>query len=129
MPDPVEPSPSGGLSGALSQLAGSIVALVHTSFELLTVEFEEELERTKELLVLIVMATVFLSFAVVVFSVLIVVLFWHTYPVTAIVCVLLVYAAIGGGALFAVQRRRHVRPFGATISELEKDVQWFRRGR
>jgi uncharacterized membrane protein YqjE len=129
MPDPVEPRPSGGLSGALSQLATSIVAMVHTRFELLTVEFEEERERTKELLVLIVMATVFLSFALVVFSVLIVVLFWHTYPVTAIVCVLLVYAAIGGGALFAVRRRRHVRPFGATLSELEKDVQWFRRGR
>jgi uncharacterized membrane protein YqjE len=129
MPDPVEPRPSGGLSGALSQLAASIVALVHTRFELLTVEFEEERERTKELLVLIVMATVFLSFALVVFSAWIVALFWHTYPLTAIFCVMLVYLIIGAVALIAVRRRRHVRPFGATISELEKDVQWFRRGR
>jgi uncharacterized membrane protein YqjE len=125
MPDPVEPR-SGGLSGALSQLAASVVALMHTRFELLTVEFEEERERTKELLMLIVVATVFLSFALVVFSVLIVVLFWQTYPVTAIVCVLLVYAAIGGGALIAVRRRTHARPFGATLSELEKDAAWFR---
>lgn len=129
MPDPVEPRPSGGLSGALSQLAASIVALAHTRFELLTVEFEEELGRVKELVVLIVMATVFLSFAFIVFSALIVVLFWQTYPVAAIVCMLVVYAAIGGGALFAVRRRTQARPFGATLSELAKDVQWFRRGR
>lgn len=129
MPDPVEPRPSGGLSGALSQLATSVVAMVHTRFELLTVEFEEERERTKELLVLIVMATVFLSFALVVFSAWIVALFWHTYPLTAIFCVMLVYVIIGAVALIAVRRRTHTRPFGATLSELEKDVQWFRRGR
>ena len=126
MPDPIEPRPSGGLSGALSQLAASVVALLHTRFELLTVEFEEERERTKELLVLIVMATVFLSFAFIVFSALIVVLFWQTYPVTAIVCVMLVYAAIGFAALIALRRRTRARHFAATISELEKDVQWFR---
>lgn len=129
MPDPVEPRPSRGLSGALSQLATSIVALVHTRFELLTVEFEEELGRVKELVVLIVMATVFLSFAFIVFSALIVMLFWNTYPVAAIVGVLVVYAAIGGGALIALRRRTRARPFGATLSELAKDVQGFRRGR
>ena len=127
MPDPVEPRPSGGLSGALSQFAASVVALLRTRLELLTVEFEEERERTKELLVLIVLATVFLSFAVIVFASLIVVLFWQTYPVTAILCVMLVYAAIGIAALIASRRRRQARPFAATLSELEKDAEWFRR--
>jgi uncharacterized membrane protein YqjE len=129
MPDPLEPRPSGGLSGALSQLATSIVALVHTRFELLTVEFEEERERITELMVLIVVAAVFLSFALIVFSAWIIALFWHTYPLTAIFCVMLVYLIIGAVALIAVKRRTHTRPFDATLSELEKDVQWFRRGR
>ena len=126
MPDPVEPRSTGGLSGALSQFAASVIALLHTRFELATVEFEEERERTKELLVLVVVATVFLSFALVVFSALIVVLFWQTYPVTAITCVMLIYVLIGAAALIAMRRRRHVRPFGATLSELEKDAAWLR---
>jgi uncharacterized membrane protein YqjE len=126
MADPVEPRPSGGLSGALMQLAASIVAMLHTRLDLLTVEFEEERERTKEVLVLIVVAAVFLCFALIVFSALIVALFWHTYPMTAIVCVMLVYAGIGAAALIALRRRTQGRPFDATLSEFEKDVEWFR---
>ena len=126
MPDPAEPRPSGGLSGALSQLAASIVGLLRTRLELLTVEFEEERERTKEMLVLIVVATVFFSFALIVCSGLIVVLFWQTYPVTAIICVVLVYLVIGAGALVLLQRRAQARPFDATLSELEKDAAWLR---
>ena len=102
--------------------------MVHTRFELLTVEFEEERERITELMVLIVVAAVFLSFALIVFSAWIIALFWNTYPLTAIFCVMLVYLIIGAVALIAARRRAHTRPFGATISELEKDVQWFRRG-
>jgi len=126
MADPAEPRPSGGLSGALSQLAASIVGLLRTRAELLTVEFEEERERTKELLVLVVVATVFFSFALIVFSALIVVLFWQTYPVTAIICVMLVYLVIGAGALVVLRRRTQARPFAASLSELEKDAAWFR---
>ena len=126
MADPAEQRSSGGLSGALSQLAASVIGLMRTRFELATLEFEEERERTKEMLVLIVVATVFLSFALIVFSVLVVALFWQTYPMTAIVCVMLVYAAIGAVALIVLRRRAQERPFGATLSELEKDADWFR---
>ena len=129
MPDPVEPRPPGGLSGALSQLAASVIGLLRARFELLTLEFEEERERTKDALVLIVVATVFLSFTLIVFSGLIVALFWQTYPKTAVVCVTLVYAAIGAGALIALRRRTKGRPFAATLSELEKDAESFRRKR
>ena len=128
MPDPVEPQsrPSGGLSGALAQLAATVVGLLRTHLELVTVEFEEERARTMDLLVMIVVATVFFSFALIVFSALIVVLFWETYPVAAIVCVMLVYVAIGAGALLVLRRRTRGRPFEATLAELEKDAAWFR---
>jgi uncharacterized membrane protein YqjE len=128
MPDPVDPQarPSGGLSGAIAQLAATIVGMLRTHLELVTVEFEEERVRTMDLLVMIVVATVFFSFALVVFSALIVVLFWETYPVAAMVCVMLVYLAIGAGALLVLRRRIRGRPFEATLAELEKDAAWFR---
>ncbi|HTR57424.1 MAG TPA: phage holin family protein [Casimicrobiaceae bacterium] len=126
MADPGEQRPAGGISGALSQLATSLVAILHTRFELLTVEFEEERERAKDLVVLTVIATVFFSFALIVLSVLVVFLFWDTHPVGALVGVTLVYLAIGAAALVVLQRGRETRPFAATLAELEKDVQSLR---
>lgn len=126
MADSGEQRPAGGISGALSQLAASLVALLHTRFELLTVEFEEERERAKDLVVLTVIATVFFSFALIVLSVLVVFLFWDTHPVGALIGVTLVYLAIGAAALVVLQRSRETRPFAATLAELEKDVQSLR---
>jgi len=126
MADPGEQRPAGGISGALSQLAASLVALLHTRFELLTVEFEEERERAKDLVVLTVIATVFFSFALIVLSVLVVFLFWDTHPVGALVGVTLVYLAIGAAALVVLLRSRDTRPFAATLAELERDVQSLR---
>jgi uncharacterized membrane protein YqjE len=126
MADPGEQRPAGGISGALSQLAASLVALLHTRFELLTVEFEEERERAKDLVVLTVIATVFFSFALIVLSVLVVFLFWDTHPVGALVGVTLVYLAIGAAALLVLLRSRDTRPFAATLAELQKDVQSLR---
>ena len=125
MADPVQQRRA-GISGALSQLAASLTALVHTRLELVTVEFEEERERAKDMLVLTVIATVFFSFALIVLSVLVVFLFWETHPVTALVAVMLVYAAIGAVAVLLLQRRRLTPPFAATLAELEKDVESFR---
>jgi uncharacterized membrane protein YqjE len=128
MAEPVEPQPgpSGGLSGALSQLAGTLLALIQARLELVTVEFEEERERTKQLLALIVVAAVFLSFALIALTVLIVVLFWNSYPIAAMIGVTLFYVVVGGGALIALRSRTRGRPFDASLSELEKDAAWLR---
>jgi uncharacterized membrane protein YqjE len=124
--DPAERRPTGGISGALSQLAASLIALLHTRFDLATVEFEEERERAKNLLVLTVIATVFFCFALIVLSVLVVFLFWDTYPKAALIGVMLVYLAIGATALVLLQRHRETRPFAASLAELEKDIQALR---
>jgi uncharacterized membrane protein YqjE len=126
MADPADQRPPGGISGALSQLAASLVALLHTRFELATVEFDEERERAKALLVLTVIATVFFCFALIMASALVVYLLWETHPVGALVGVMVVYLAIGAGALVMLKRRVESRPFAATLAELEKDVQSFR---
>jgi len=126
MADPVEQRRAGGISGALSQLAASVTSLVHTRLELVMVEFDEERLRTKDLLVLAVIATVFFAFALIVLTVLIVYLFWDTHPVGALIGVMLVYAAIGVGAVILLRRRMQSPPFAATLAELRRDADALR---
>ena len=59
MPDSREGRTVVGLGDALSGLAASAVAMLRTRMELATVEFEEQRERTKMMLILAVVATVF----------------------------------------------------------------------
>jgi len=126
MPDSAEESRAGGLSSSLVQLAASMLALVRSRLELVTIEFEEQRERTKDMLVLAVVAAVFLSFAVIVLSALILALFWETHPVIATLCVAAAYAVIGLVAVALLKNRQRQRPFAATIAELERDVEALR---
>jgi len=126
MPDSAEQASAGGLSRALSQLTASVVALVRSRLELLTVEFEEERERTKELLVLAVVATVFLLFAFVALSALVLAVFWESHPLIAILCMALAYAAVGIWAVARIKQRQRQRPFAATLAELERDAEALR---
>ena len=115
---------SAGLGGALSSLAATFVATLRTRLELATVEFEEQRERTKLMLVLVVIATVFSCFALVALSVLVVALLWNSYPLGALCGVVIAYVIIAAVALFALRRNTHAqaRPFAATLAELERDA-------
>ncbi|HEX8012209.1 MAG TPA: phage holin family protein [Casimicrobiaceae bacterium] len=131
MPDPGAERPAAGLGGALSGFAATTVAMLRTRLELATVEFEEERERTKIMLLLVVIATVFSCFALVALSVLIVALLWSSYPLGALVGVVLAYVIIAVLAWYLVRQnaRAQGRPFAATLSELERDADALRRGR
>ena len=63
MPDSDDAPDRGGLSGALGRLGASTFALLRTRIELATVEFEEERERTKQMLVLVVCGVLLALFA------------------------------------------------------------------
>jgi uncharacterized membrane protein YqjE len=120
-----------GLASALFGIAATLVALLRTRLELATVEFAEERERIKSMLVLVVVATMSACFAIVALSVLIVVWFWDTHPLAAIFGVALFYAVVAGGALAALRQqvRAHGQPFAATLAELERDAEALRRDR
>jgi uncharacterized membrane protein YqjE len=115
---------SAGLGGALSGLSATLVATLRARLELATVEFEEQRERTKLMLVLVVIATVFSCFALVALSVLAVALLWNSYPLGALCGVVIAYAIVAAVALLALRRnaRAQARPFAATLAELERDA-------
>ena len=129
MPEPGAERPAAGLGGALSGFVATTVAMLRTHLELATVEFEEQRERTKLMLVLVVIATMFSCFALVALSVLVVVLLWNSYPLAALCGVVLAYVVIAALALLALRQnaRAQSRPFSATLSELERDADALRR--
>ena len=113
---------SGGLVQSLRNLAASAVGVLHTRFELLISEIEEERLRILQLLLWGAVALLFLSFGVLLLTFAVVVLFWDTHRLSSAVVLGVVYLAIGG-AFAAVARRRAQRPrlFTASSAELAKD--------
>ena len=127
MPDSDAGRPAVGLGEALSALASTTVATLRTRLELATVEFEEQRERTKLMLFLIVIATVFACFALIALSALVVVLLWDSYRLAALLGVALVYIVIAGSAFYALRQNTAPRPFSATLQQLERDAEVLRR--
>lgn len=121
------PAGSGtGLRDALARLGLSLLSLLRTRAELVTLEYHEERDRLVERLVLILVAVLFLAFAVLAASALVVVWFWDTHRVAAICAVTGVYLLIGGAALWRLRmhQRNSTAPFAATLAELERDRAW-----
>ena len=116
----------GGLRGALAQLGASLLGLLQTRLELVALEFGEERERTAERLILILVAVLFLAFAVVAASALVVVWFWDTNRIAALAGVTVFYLLVGSAALWRLraQQRAAASPFAATLAELARDRAW-----
>lgn len=117
---------SGGLRGALAQLGGSVVGLLRTRLELAALEFDEERDRAIDALILVHVATLAFAFALLAASALVVVLFWDTYRIAALLGMTLAYLAIGVVAALRFKHRRPEgdRPFAGTLAEFERDRLW-----
>ena len=115
-----------GLRDALARLGLSLLSLLRTRAELATLEYHEERDRLVERLVLILVAVLFLAFAVLAASALVVVWFWDTHRVAAMCGVMAVYLLIGIGALWRLRasQRDAAPPFAATLAELDRDRAW-----
>ena len=111
------------LRGAVGRLAGALLEFGRTRVELAAVEFEEARARAAENLVLILVAAAAFAFALLAVSMLVVVLFWDTYRIAALVGMTLVYLLIGVFALWRLSEHKKADPpaFAATLAELERD--------
>ena len=129
MPD--DSQRDGGISGALSRLSGSLIALLRTRIELATVEFDEERERIKEMLLLAVCAALLGLFALLFASLLVIVYFWDSnrLAATGAVAVFYVVLAMAVYARMKQRLRDKPQPFAATLSELEQDAASLRHKR
>lgn len=118
------PSPS-GLLGSLRGLADGLLGSVHDRVELLSVELQEEKQRFIQ--TLFWAAAVFLLglLALVFGSLAVLIVFWDTARVAAIVSVTSVYLVgmIASAVGFRNFLKRQPRPFDATLRALKEDKQ------
>jgi uncharacterized membrane protein YqjE len=121
--------PAAGLGSALSQRAATALAMVRTRLELATVEFTEERERAKEMLLLVFSTVLVALFALLFASVFIIAYFWDTYRLTAVGAVTAFYLVLAVIFLLRLRQRMQEKhsPFAVTLSQLEEDAEALRR--
>jgi uncharacterized membrane protein YqjE len=121
------PTPdTGGSPGFFHSFRGLLAILssaLHTRLELFVTELEEERERLKQTLVLMLLLFFGLSFGFILLNIFIVAIFWEQGWIAAIGCLAAVYLGIGIAAALklrsAVLQRHGLFP--ATLAELGKD--------
>ncbi len=123
MSDPASGDTGAGIVQSLRNLAGTLVALLRTRFELLAAELEEERVRLLELLFWAAGALIFLAVGVLLLVVFLVAVFWDSYRIAAIVVLAGIFFAIGVAMAMGVRNRMRARPrmFSASLDELARD--------
>jgi uncharacterized membrane protein YqjE len=114
-----------GIRESFSGVAASFVGLFKTRLELLLVEAAEEKARLLRVLGLAFGALLFLTLAVLVFSILVAVYFWPTENRYVALGVLAAIYGVLGVVLLLLVRQNLIHdpiPFSATLSELGRDA-------
>lgn len=109
----------------LSQIAGDLGAILQTRAEIFSLELAEQRSRFFSLLGLFALGVLFLSLALVVFSIFVVSLFWPgEFRFWAIGSLALAYLLIGLGLIFRLLSRlkTDAPPFEVTRQELSQDL-------
>jgi uncharacterized membrane protein YqjE len=107
-------------------LSATVVGMLRTRLELIAIELAEEKARLFSMVLLGLAALLCLALGLVVFSFLVVVLFWDTdYRYASIVVVGLAYLVAGAIMLLMVRKKANLSSiaFDDTLAELERDRQ------
>lgn len=117
-----------GFIGSIKTLAGSVLELLRVRVELFALEWHEERERAKQLLVLGVAGVLMLGLGLLLLTFFIIVLFWDSYRLVAIGVVTALY--LGGGVLcllnIRAQVKNHPPPFATSLQEFIEDLHQLR---
>jgi uncharacterized membrane protein YqjE len=122
----LEDASHGGLRAAFARLGAAALELLKTRADLAALEFSEHRDRARTLLILLGVAGIAFAFAAMSATALVVVYFWETYRIAALVGVTLIYVVVGVFALWRLSehRRTDPTPFAETRAELERDREW-----
>ncbi|OGU24642.1 MAG: hypothetical protein A2580_13570 [Hydrogenophilales bacterium RIFOXYD1_FULL_62_11] len=116
---------TGGLFESLKNLSVSLVGIVQTRLELLSVDIAEERVHQTTLIVLALLALFCFGVGVVLLSILIVVAFWESYRLAALGGLAGIFLATGAGVVWFALHKIRTKPklFQASLAELAKDRQ------
>lgn len=124
-----EAEPQETLAQTLRNLGAGGLELLRNRLELAALEYQEQRELGKQMLLLGVAAAVLLALGLLLLALFVVALCWDSHRLAAIAGLTLLY---GGGGVAALLRlrwraRRSPEPFAATLHELAADVELLRR--
>lgn len=113
------------LRQSVSALAASLMSIVRTRLELFVLEASEQKSNLIQLIGLAFVGLLFVTLAVLVFSIAVALYFWPSdYRYTALFVLALVYAVLA--LIFFLLVRRTLAqvsdPFSATLEELQRDI-------
>lgn len=116
------------ITESIGRIGATLVALVQTRLELMAVEVEEETLRLMNYLVLSLLALFLFGIATVMVAIFVVMLFWDTYRLQAVVAMAVLFA--GAGALIARKVKLAMaskpRLLADSIAELNKDLEFIK---
>jgi uncharacterized membrane protein YqjE len=117
------PGSSNGLIESLALFAGTLVAIVHTRLNLVSVELEEGLENILSRLAVTLIVLFFLGIGVVLVTMLIVFAFWDSHRLLSLGALAGFYLILGIVVWASALRNTKTKPelFAASLSELSKD--------
>ncbi len=109
---------------SVGRLASTFVSIIQTRLELAAVEMEQESRRLLSYLLLSLLALFFVAMALVLLSFLVVLLFWDTHRIAAVLGLTGLYAALGLMLGLGVRNSFANKPrlLSYTIAELHKDL-------
>ena len=117
-----------GFFDSLKAVITDFAALLHTRLELASTEFEEELERLKQMLLLAGIALFCFSVGVILSTIFVVVVFWDTHRLIALGGLAAFYLIAGLVVALVMRGKAAALPkfLSATISEFIKDRERLR---
>lgn len=112
-----------GASASSRRLGAAVLGLLHSHVELFGIELQEQKARTVSLLLFAGLALVFALLLLVGLSTLVLILFWDSYRLAAIIglCVFYTLAAIFCGLRLRAAVFDESSPFHGTLEELAND--------
>lgn len=117
------------LIDSLQTMGASALELLRARVELIAIEWQEEQERGKDILILTAVGGLLLALSLLLLAFLIVVYCWDTYRLQAIFGVTALYFGGGVWSLLQVKKKLRNRPpaFAASLQEFANDAQLLRR--
>jgi uncharacterized membrane protein YqjE len=121
----VAPAPAEtGLFASLRRMLATLITLVQTRLELVSVEIEEQIEHAATVLLWSIAAIFFASLTVLLLALTIVIAFWDDHRLLAAGLVTATFALFAVIAGLVVRHRLRTRPrfLAATVGELGRDA-------
>ncbi|MGC2164382.1 MAG: phage holin family protein [Gallionella sp.] len=113
-----------GLLASLKRLTGTILVIIQTRLDLLSIELEEERLRVKQMLLYGSLALFFFGLAILLLTVFVVALFWDTYRLQVLGGLTVLFFVAGLLLWNALRRLARERPklFSSSLAELADDI-------